>query len=49
MQTLVGEELKEPMVAAILSTQPSSQPVLHKELLPAKHASAVPIILNPAV
>lgn len=44
MQTLVGEELKQPVGAAILSPQPSSQPVLHKELLPAKHVRAVPIM-----
>ena len=44
MQTLVGEELKQPMGAAILSPQPSSQPVLHKELLLTKHVRAVPIM-----
>ena len=44
MQTIVGEELKQPMGAAILSPQPSSQPVLHKELLLTKHVRAVPLM-----
>ena len=44
MQALVVEELKQPVGAAILSPQPSSQPVLHQELLPAKHVRAVPIM-----
>ena len=44
VQALVGEELKQPVGAAILSPQPSSQPVSYECLVVLKHVRAVAIM-----